>query len=246
MDNDAEPRSCPSRPHDDGASAARALSKAAARVSRRPRACPRGRATTRLDIERQAELGRAVVADRLATLERIGLDRRRRTRARDRRPRAAKRALPRRRPARFWPPMSIGRPCGGARGSRGRPDRRASRGGRSRAGPEAIFDRLTALFYLASRRAGRERAGLGDRRRSARGGAGGRQRGRRLHIAALDVLEPGGTSISRPNSPCAWARPVGAQQHRDDDAGRDEGRRQPGVRDFFASGSTVRQRWRCL
>ena len=30
-------------------------------------------ATTRLDIERHAELGRAVVADRLATLERLGL-----------------------------------------------------------------------------------------------------------------------------------------------------------------------------
>ena len=32
-----------------------------------------GAATTRLDIERKAELGRAVVADRLATLERLGL-----------------------------------------------------------------------------------------------------------------------------------------------------------------------------
>jgi len=32
-----------------------------------------GVATTRLDIEREAELGRAVVADRLATLERLGL-----------------------------------------------------------------------------------------------------------------------------------------------------------------------------
>ena len=32
-----------------------------------------GAATTRLDIEREAELGRAVVADRLATLERLGL-----------------------------------------------------------------------------------------------------------------------------------------------------------------------------
>ncbi len=32
-----------------------------------------GVATTRLDIEREAELGRAVVADRLATVERLGL-----------------------------------------------------------------------------------------------------------------------------------------------------------------------------
>ena len=179
MDSDAKPAGPPATPNErrrvgrpstlesGGASLATVLELIRA-----------GAATTRLGIERQAELGRAVVADRLATLERLGL-----IAEGELGPAIGGRAP---RNVRFRAdagvdsgrPRRSGVPVGGARGSRGQSDRRASRGGRSRGRPRTDLGPYDRAVHLASRRAGRERAGLGDRNRSARGCAGGRQRGR--------------------------------------------------------------------
>ena len=97
-----------------------------------------------------------------------------------------------------------------ARGSRRQSDRRASRGRRSRARPGGDPRSADDAVHLASRRARREGARVGDRNRAARGRAARRQRERRLrHRGPRRPARPGATSISRPNFRCGSARRAG-------------------------------------
>jgi beta-phosphoglucomutase-like phosphatase (HAD superfamily) len=71
MDSDSSPRTAPAARRRVGRPST--LESGGASLATVLTLIRSGAATTRLDIEREAELGRAVVADRLATLERLGL-----------------------------------------------------------------------------------------------------------------------------------------------------------------------------